>query len=50
MGLMDNMGDMNDKRREFEMLKKREDDGVIDEAGRNRLQQLRSELFGKDTM
>jgi hypothetical protein len=50
MGLIDNVGDMNDKRREFEMLKKREDDGVISDAERNKLQQLRSELFGKDSM
>jgi transcription initiation factor TFIIIB Brf1 subunit/transcription initiation factor TFIIB len=50
MAMMDNMGDMADKRRRFEELRKSEDDGTIDDSGRQELQQLRSELFGKDTM
>jgi hypothetical protein len=48
MGMMDNMGDMDDKRRRFEELRKREDN--LDDSERQELQQLRSELFGKDTM
>jgi hypothetical protein len=48
MGMMDNMGDMDDKRRRFEELRKREDN--LDDSERQELQQLRRELFGKDTM
>jgi len=50
MGMMDNMGDMSDKRRRFEELRKNEEEGTIDDSGRMELQQLRSELFGKDTI
>lgn len=50
MGMMDNMGDMTDKRRRFEELRQHEEDGTIDDSGRQELQQLRSELFGKDTI
>lgn len=49
MGMMDNMGDMDDKRRRFEELRKSDEDGTIDDNGRQELQQLRNELFGKDT-
>jgi hypothetical protein len=44
------MDDMSAKRERFEELRKREDEGKIDEDGRMELMQLRTELFGKDTM
>lgn len=50
MGMMDGMDDMSAKRERFEELRKRENDGSIDEDGRMELQQLRTELFGKDAM
>jgi hypothetical protein len=51
MGMMDNMqGDASGMRQRFEELKKREDEGTIDDAGRQELQQLRTQLFGKSDM
>jgi hypothetical protein len=49
MGMMDNM-DMSSKRERFEELRRREEEGTIDDDGRMELQSLRSELFGKDTI
>jgi hypothetical protein len=49
MTKMDNMGsNTDDMRQRFEELRKREDDGTIDDSGRQELQQLRMQLFGKD--
>lgn len=49
MDMMDNMGDTNDMRQRFDELRKREDEGTLDDSGRQELQQLRNQLFGKDT-
>jgi hypothetical protein len=48
MGMMDSVGDMRAKRERFEELHRMEEDDTIDDAGRQELQQLRTELFGKD--
>jgi len=49
MDMMDNMGDTNDMRQRFDELRKREEEGTLDDSGRQELQQLRNQLFGKDT-
>lgn len=48
MGMMDSMDDTSAMRERFEELRKKEDDGSIDESGRMELQSLRTKLFGKE--
>ena len=51
MGMMDDMqGDKRTMRERFDELRKREEEGTIDDAGRQELQQLRTELYGKTDM
>jgi hypothetical protein len=51
MGAMDNMqGDTRSMRERFEELRKREQDGVIEEDERQELQNIRMQLFGKGDM